>query len=84
MGETEIGKVTHWFSKIGVATLGLTETLKVGDRIRIKGATTNFTQDIDSMHVDNKPAQEGGPGQKVAIKVKEHVRENDVVYRIEQ
>jgi translation initiation factor IF-2 len=55
----------------------------VGDKIRIQGYTTSFEQVIDSMQIDREPVQEAGVGQSVGIKVKERVRPNDVVYKLE-
>ncbi|HOJ13777.1 MAG TPA: translation elongation factor-like protein [Deltaproteobacteria bacterium] len=77
-----IGKVTHFFGKISVAGIQLTDTLKVGDRISIEGATTSFEETIDSMQIDNKPVDVAGPGDLIGIKVKEKTRVGDSVYLI--
>jgi hypothetical protein len=83
MAEVELGKVTHYFSKIGVAAIEITQdTLAVGDTIRIKGRTSDFTQRIDSMQIDGQPVEEATVGQSVGIKVAEHAREHDVVYKL--
>jgi hypothetical protein len=83
MAEVELGRVTHYFSKIGVAAIAIEhETLRVGDTIRVVGHTSNFTQKIDSMQLDNKPVQEAGPGQSVGFRVVEHAREHDKVYKV--
>ena len=78
----EVGKVTHYYTKLGVGVVGLTSTLKVGDKIRIKGATTDFEQIVESMQIEKDRIKEGKAGQSVGLKVKEHVRASDVVYRI--
>ncbi len=78
----QIGHVTRYFTNIGVAAIMLQDRLRVGDTIRIEGATTNFEQKIDSMQLDRVSIQEGGPGQEIAIKVKERVREKDRVFLI--
>jgi putative protease len=78
----EVGTVTHYFSKIGVAAVVLTKTLRRGDRIKIKGATTNFEQVVESMEIDRKPVEVAMPGDMVGIKVKERVRKKDKVYLI--
>jgi putative protease len=78
----EVGTVTHYFSKIGVAAVVLTKTLKRGDRIKIKGATTDFEQVVESMEIDRKPVEVAMPGDMVGIKVKERVRKKDKVYLI--
>jgi len=78
----EVGTVTHYFSKIGVAAIVLSKTLKKGDRIRIKGATTDFEQVVESMEIDRKPVEVAMPGDMVGIKVKERVRKKDKVYLV--
>lgn len=80
--EEEIGRVTHYYPKIGVAVVELKSTLKVGDKILVKGATTNFEQVVESMQIEHKDVQKAEAGQSVGIKVKEKVRENDRVYRL--
>ncbi len=78
----EVGKVTHYFSKVGVAAIVLSKTLKKGDKIRIKGATTDFEQVVESMEIDHKPVDVAMPGDMVGIKVKERVRKKDRVYLV--
>jgi len=81
--EDEVGKVTIFFAKPSVAAIDITTgTLAIGDSIRIKGATTNFEQKIESMEIDRKPVPSAGAGQSVGIKVKERVRPHDKVYKI--
>ena len=83
MEEKRVGEVIKFFSKIGVAAMRLTEGgLKVGDQIRIVGHTTDFTQTLDSIQIENKSVQEAGPGADIGIKVKDKVREHDVVYKV--
>ncbi len=83
MEEKKVGEVIKFFGKIGVAAIRLKEgSLKVGDNIHIVGHTTDVSQAIDSMQVENKNVQEAGPGADIGIKVKDRVRENDTVYRI--
>jgi len=78
----EIGKVTHYYTKIGVAVIELSDTLRVSDKIRIKGATTDFEQTIDSMQMEHEEIEEADAGQSIGLKVKEHVRQHDVVYKV--
>lgn len=80
----EVGKVTHYFSKIGVGAIELSGELKLGDKIKIKGATTDFEQLVESMQVEGKPVERAGPGDSVGLKLKEKVREGDVVYKLER
>ena len=78
----EIGKATHFFSKISVGVIELSKTLKVGDKIRIKGATTDFEQKIDSMQIEHEKVEKAKAGQSIGLKVKEPVREHDTVYKV--
>lgn len=81
--EEEVGTVEGFFSKIGVAAIHITRgELRLGDRIRIKGATTDFEQTVESMQIEKQPVSVVKPGDRVGIKVKEKVRPNDRVYRI--
>lgn len=78
----EVGRVSHFFTKISVAVIELTATISVGDRILIKGPTTNLEQTIDSMEIEHEKVQKAGAGQSIGMKVKDRVRETDVVYKI--
>ncbi len=78
----EIGKITHYFTNIGVAVMKLDKPLKVGDEIHIKGATTDFTQKVDSMQVEHKNIEEAKKGDSVGLKVQDKVREQDIVYKV--
>ena len=80
--EKRIGKVTHFYNRIGVAALSLEDGLKIGDTIRIRGHTTNFVQQVESMEVDHRTLQSVGPQAHVAIKVAERVRIGDEVYHV--
>ena len=80
--EKKIGKVTHYFTKIGVAIVNLGSELKVGDTIHIKGHTSDFTQPVDSMQIEHEQVEKAGKGKSIGLKVKEHVREGDVVYAV--
>jgi len=81
MEEKAIGVVDRYFAKIGVAAIRITEgELKVGDRIRIKGHSTDLEEEIESMQVEHENVQKVTAGTDVGIKVKERVREHDVIY----
>ncbi|MCL4458785.1 MAG: translation elongation factor-like protein [Chloroflexi bacterium] len=82
MEEKEIGVVTHYYTHLQVAALRLTEELHLGDTIHIKGHSTDLTQTVDSMEIEHQKVEKAGPGQAVAIKVKEHVREHDQIYKV--
>jgi translation initiation factor IF-2 len=76
-----IGKVSSYFSHIGVAAVELTDKLKVGEKIRIKGNTTDLTQTVSSMQIEHKTVKEAKKGDSVGIKVDDKVRPNDLVYK---
>jgi putative protease len=83
MPDVEIGKVTHYFGNIGVAAIEITAgSLSVGDTIRIKGHTSHFTQTVDSMQIDKESVQTAEAGQAVGIRVAEHARPHDAVYKV--
>lgn len=83
MAEVEIGKVTHYFGKIQVAAIEITSgSLAVGDTIHVKGHTSDFTQTIDSMQIEGKNVDRATVGQAIGIKVVEHAREHDTVYKV--
>jgi ribosomal 50S subunit-recycling heat shock protein len=82
--EQRIGVVTHYYSHLSVATMRLEPgtTLKVGDLIHIHGHTTDFTQKVDSLEVDHAPVIEVGPNDDFGLKVIEHAREHDAVFKV--
>jgi len=82
MKEKRIGIVSHYYEKIGVAAVVLEGELAVGDIIHIKGHTTDFAQKIESIQIENKNVKHAEKGDDVGIKVKEHARDNDIVYKV--
>jgi len=80
--ELEIGKVTHYYNHLCVAVLSLHDGIKLGDKIHILGHNTDFTQRVGSMEVEHHSVVWVKPGDSVAIKVVEPVREHDTVYRV--
>lgn len=83
MPEEEIGVIVKFFSKPSVAALEVTGgSIKRGDLLRYKGHTTDFTEEIPSLEIDNQSVEEAKEGELVGIKVKERVRENDKVYKV--
>ena len=77
-----IGKITHYFGNIGVAVIELTDSLKIGDTIRIVGGETDFEQVVDSMEVDHKKVEKAKKGDGIGLKVSQKVREGYKVYKI--
>jgi len=81
--EEKVGEVTQYWGKIGVAGIKLTAALSQGDTIRIKGATTDFEQIVDSMQIEHQNIETAKKGQEIGLKVKEKVRRGDTVYKVE-
>ena len=77
----EIGRITHFFTKISVAVIELTIPLAVGDTIVIKGPTTDFEQIVESMQIEHNNVQSAEAGQSIGLRVAQRVRENDMVYK---
>jgi len=75
-----VGKITHFFDNISVAVIDLNAPLKAGDKIRVKGETTDFEQEVESMQVEHEKIDKAKKGQAIGMKVKEKVRLNDKVY----
>ena len=77
-----IGRVTHYFGNIEVAVIELSDTLKVGDNIRIVGGETDFNQAVESMEVEHQKVETAKKGESVGLKVEQKVREGYKVYKI--
>jgi len=83
MSEEQVAVVVKFFPKPSVAALEITGgTIKKGDTLRYKGHTTDFTEEVISMEVDNNPVEEAKAGDLIGLKVKERVREHDKVYKV--
>jgi len=76
-----VGRITHFFAKIGVAVIELKASLSVGDRILVKGPNTDFEQTVDSMQIEHENIQKAEAGQSIGLKLAERARETDVVYK---
>lgn len=79
-----IGKVTHYYSKIGVAIVELEDDLQQGDSISIEGATTNIQETVDSMQVEHEAVKMAHRGDAIGLKVPDKVRPGDFVYKQSQ
>lgn len=84
VAERELGKITHYYTNIGVAIVEVTDTLKVGDRIHVQGATTDFEQEVGSMQIEHEAVQEAKPGDAIGLKVNEKARGGDKVFVVEE
>ena len=81
----EIGRITHYFSKISVAVLEITAgTLKIGETIQIKGHTTDFTQSVESMQQEHQSIPEAKKGDSIGMKVEKPVRDGDRVFKVKE
>ncbi len=80
--DIRVGKVTHYFDRIGVAVLALTDELKVGESIHIHGRITDFTQRVASIEIEHQKLESAGPGKEIALKVLEPVHEGDIIYKV--
>jgi len=85
MAEEQVAVIVKFFAKPSVAALEVKNgTIKKGDLLRYKGHTTDFTEEIASMEIDNQPVDEVKAGDLVGVKVKERVREGDKVYKVSE
>ena len=80
--EMQVGKITHYFTKIGVAVIEVTDkNIKLGDEIHIKGHTSDFRQKVTSLQMENNKVEIAEPGQSIGLKIDQPVRANDLVYK---
>lgn len=83
MAEVRIGKVTHYFGHLSVAVVAVESgTLSVGDTVHVKGHTSDFTQVVESLHIEHDAVQTVSAGQSAGLKVVEHAREHDEVFKV--
>jgi putative protease len=82
MAEQQIGVINEFFAHINVAGVELSDTMRVGDTIHVKGHTTDLEQTVDSMQIEHDQVEEARAGQAVGIKVKDRVRRGDQVFKV--
>ena len=83
MPEEEVGVIVKFFAKPGVAAIEVTKgSIKNGDTLMYKGHTTDFTEQVKSMEMDNQTVDEAKPGDMIGVKVGERVREKDIVFKV--
>jgi translation initiation factor IF-2 len=83
MAEEEVGVVVKFFSKPSVAAINVTKgSIKKGDILMYKGHTTDFTEEVASIEIDNQSVDEAKVGDMIGIQIKERVREKDKVYKV--
>lgn len=83
MADTKVALVTHYYDKIGVAVFQVLASIKIGDKIKIKGGDSEFEQMVTSMQVEHQNIQKAKKGDNIGIKVDQSVKEGDEVYRVE-
>ena len=76
-----IGTITHYYSKIGVGIIELKDAVKVGEKIKIKGHSTDIEQGIDSMQIEHQNVQTAKAGDSVGLKMEQKIKENDQVFK---
>lgn len=76
----QLGKITHFYSKLGVGIIKLDKELKAGDEIQIKGNTSDFKQKVEELQLNHKNIDKGEKGQEVGVKLSQKVRDGDVVF----
>lgn len=79
----EVGKVIHWYDKIGVAVIKLAGALRVGDRIKVKRGETEFEETISSMQLGHQPVDGGKKGEEIAVKLSQAAKDGAVVSTLE-
>lgn len=82
MEKVLIGRVRHYFPKVGVAVVMLEGNLKIGDRISLEGKHTNYGQVVSSMQKEHKNIQQAARGDDIGLKVEYRVHEGDLVHKI--
>ena len=82
MSGVRIGEVTHFYDKLSVAVIALTDRLRVGDTIHILGRSTDFEQQVTSLQIEHQAVTEVGAGEEVALKVTQGVRPRDAVFKL--
>lgn len=81
-GEVRVGVVSHYYGHLSVAAVRLEVALTVGDTIRVLGHTSDFRQRVDSMQIEHQAVSEAIAGDEIGLKVVQHAREHDVIYRV--
>jgi len=80
--EKRIGRITHYYTRLGVAVLELTDEIRMGDEIRIKGKITDLLMKVASLEIEHQKIESASPGMEVALKVDDYVREGDEIFKL--
>lgn len=82
MTDILVGKITHYFDRIGVAVVEVLSPIKIGDQIKIVGHNQEFTQEVQSMQIEHNQITEAEKGQTIGLKVNQPVKEGDQIYKL--
>ncbi|MGI5826066.1 MAG: hypothetical protein ACOX50_01485 [Patescibacteria group bacterium] len=82
MADVKVGKITHYFDRIGVAVVELSDTLKTGDKVRIGGIIEDFQMTVSSMQVEHEQLEEAKKGDTIGMKVDQPVKVGDEVFKL--
>lgn len=82
MADFKVGKITHYYDKIGVAVVEILDSLSVGETIKISGHGREFTQTVNSMQIEHEEIKEAKKGQVVGMKMEQEAKEDDEVFRV--
>lgn len=77
-----VGEVNHFYNRIGVVVIDLSDSLQLGDQVHFLGRSTDFRQEVQSMQIEHESISEAGKGQEIAMKVERRVRNHDKVYKL--
>ncbi len=80
MANAKVGRITHFYDKIGVAVVEVLKAIKVGDTVKISGHDQEFTQTISSMQIEHEQIDKASKGQTVGMKMDKPVKENDELF----
>lgn len=81
--DVKVGKVTHYYNKIGVAVVLVNRPIAIGDKIKISGHDKELVQEVTSMQVEHQQIKKAKKGDNIGLKVDQLVRENDEVYKVD-
>lgn len=80
--QTKVGKITHYYDKLGVGIIKLSGQLSVGDSIKMAGKDGEFTQVVDSMQVEHEAIKKGKKGDEVGVKLTQRAKDNSEVFKV--
>jgi putative protease len=82
--EKLVGKIVHFYTNIGVGIVELTDKLNAGDKVHVKGGSTDFEQVVDSMQIEHQNVETAKKGESIGVKLSEKVKEGDEVYKVNE